>query len=61
MQGRIVVYLELPKFTKTMEELVTEFDKWCFLLRHLPELTDRPARLQEKVFLKVFNGGGSGL
>ena len=55
------IYLELPKFTKTMEELVTEFDKWCFLLRHLPELTDRPARLQEKVFLKVFNGGGSGL
>jgi len=48
------IYLELPKFTKTIEELATEFDKWCFLLRHLPELTDRPARLQEKVFLKVF-------
>ena len=45
---------EPPKFTKTIEELATEFDKWCFLLRHLPELTDRPARLQEKVFLKVF-------
>jgi len=48
------IYLELPKFTKTIEELATDFDKWCFLLRHLPELTDRPARLQEKVFLKVF-------
>ena len=48
------IYLELPKFTKTIDELVTDFDKWCFLLRHLPELTDRPARLQEKVFLKVF-------
>ena len=48
------IYIELPKFTKTIEELVTDFDKWCFLLRHLPELTDRPARLQEKVFLKVF-------
>ncbi|MEI7695101.1 MAG: PD-(D/E)XK nuclease family transposase [Chlorobium sp.] len=29
-------------------------DKWCYLLRHLPELTDRPQRLQEKVFSKVF-------
>ncbi|ACF42905.1 Rpn family recombination-promoting nuclease/putative transposase [Pelodictyon phaeoclathratiforme] len=48
------IYLELPKFLKTIDELVTDFDKWCFLLRHLPELTDRPARLQEKVFLKVF-------
>lgn len=48
------IYLELPKFTKTLDELVTEFDKWCFLLRHLPELTDRPVRLQERVFRKVF-------
>ena len=48
------IYLELPKFTKTIDELVTDFDKWCFLLRHLPELTDRPASLQERVFLKVF-------
>ncbi len=48
------IYLELPKFMKTIEELVSDFDKWCFLLRHLPELTDRPARLQEKVFSKVF-------
>ena len=48
------IYLELPKFTKTMDELETDFDKWCFLLKYLPELTDRPARLQEKVFRKVF-------
>ena len=48
------IYLELPKFTKTIDELDTDFDKWCFLLKHLPELTDRPVRLQEKVFRKVF-------
>ena len=36
------------------KEAVTDFDKWCFLLRHLSELTDRPAHLQEKVFRKVF-------
>ncbi len=48
------IYLELPKFRKNVDELVTDFDKWCYLLRHLPELTDRPQRLQEKVFSKVF-------
>ena len=48
------IYLELPKFHKSVDELVTDFDKWCYLLRHLPELTDRPQRLQEKVFSKVF-------
>ncbi len=48
------IYLELPKFRKSVDELVTDFDKWCYLLRHLPELTDRPQRLQEKIFSKVF-------
>jgi len=48
------IYLELPKFTKTIDELEGDFDKWCFLLKHLPELTDRPERLQEKVFRKAF-------
>jgi len=48
------IYLELPKFRKSVDELVTDFDKWCYLLRNLPELTDRPQRLQEKVFSKVF-------
>lgn len=48
------IYLELPKFRKRVDELVIDFDKWCYLLRNLPELTDRPKRLQEKVFSKVF-------
>ncbi|MFZ4526510.1 MAG: Rpn family recombination-promoting nuclease/putative transposase [Chlorobium sp.] len=48
------IYLELPKFTKTIDELESNFDKWCYLLSHLPDLTDRPAKLHEKVFLKVF-------
>ena len=48
------IYLELPKFRKSVDELITDFDKWCYLLRNLPELTDRPQRLQEKVFSKIF-------
>lgn len=48
------VYIELPKFTKTEAELETHFDKWLYVLRHLPELEDRPEKLQEKVFIQLF-------
>ena len=48
------IYLEMPKFTKTLEELETNFDKWLYVLKHLPQLQERPAKLQERVFSKLF-------
>ncbi len=48
------IYLEMPKFTKTLEELETSFDKWLYVLKHLPRLQERPAKLQERVFSKLF-------
>ncbi len=48
------IYIELPKFTKSLEELETHFDKWLYLLKHLPDLTDRPIVLQEDVFNELF-------
>jgi predicted transposase/invertase (TIGR01784 family) len=48
------IYLEMPKFTKTLDELKTSFDKWLYILKHLPRLQERPAKLQEKVFNKLF-------
>jgi predicted transposase/invertase (TIGR01784 family) len=51
----MLIYLEMPKFNKTEAELVTLFDKWLYVLKHLPELTDRPARLQERVFTRLFD------
>lgn len=48
------IYLEMPKFTKTENELKTSFDKWLFVLRHLPDLQDRPKALQERIFEKLF-------
>ncbi|HMX27959.1 MAG TPA: Rpn family recombination-promoting nuclease/putative transposase [Blastocatellia bacterium] len=48
------IYLEMPKFKKTEAELETPFDKWLYVLRHLPKLTERPARLQERVFAHLF-------
>lgn len=48
------IYLEMPKFNKTENELVTMFDKWMFVLRNLSRLMERPAALQERVFERLF-------
>ena len=48
------VYLEMPKFNKQENELVTMFDKWLFVLRNLATLLERPAALQERVFTRLF-------
>jgi predicted transposase/invertase (TIGR01784 family) len=48
------VYLELPKFTKPLEECDTHFEKWLYVLRNLEDLTKRPAKLKEKIFKKLF-------
>jgi predicted transposase/invertase (TIGR01784 family) len=48
------IYLELPKFKKTIDQLNDHFDKWLFLLKHLPDLEDPPLPLQENVFMQLF-------
>ncbi len=49
------IYIELPKFTKSVNELETRRDKWLFLLRHLAELNDRPDLLQDSIFSHLFD------
>jgi predicted transposase/invertase (TIGR01784 family) len=49
------LYLEMPKFRKTEDELVSQFDKWMYVLKNLHRLQDRPVKLQEKVFEKLFS------
>ncbi|MBQ7513755.1 MAG: Rpn family recombination-promoting nuclease/putative transposase [Prevotella sp.] len=49
-----LIYLEMPKFHKTEDELVTMFDKWMFVLCNLSRLLDRPKALQDRVFKKLF-------
>jgi predicted transposase/invertase (TIGR01784 family) len=49
------IYIELPKFTKSVNELETRRDKWLFLLKHLAELTDRPDLLQDSIFSHLFD------
>ncbi|MBR4678467.1 MAG: PD-(D/E)XK nuclease family transposase, partial [Bacteroidales bacterium] len=50
----VYFYLEMPKFKKTREELVTMYDKWLFVLKNLSKLMERPKELQEAVFRRVF-------
>ena len=49
------VYLEMPKFNKTEDELVTMFDKWMFVLRNLSRLLERPKALQDRIFQRLFD------
>ena len=44
------VYLEMPKFNKSEDELETMFDKWLFVLRNLSSLLERLGVLQNRVF-----------
>lgn len=48
------VYLEMPKFNKTEDELETMFDKWMFALSNLARLLERPKALQERIFSHLF-------
>ena len=48
------VYLEMPEFNKTEDELDSMFDKWLFLLRNLASLLERPRALQNRVFDRLF-------
>ncbi len=56
----MLIYLEMPKFQKTEDELETTFDKWLYVLKHLPHLTGRPAKLQERVFSKLLEAAEIG-
>lgn len=48
------IYLEMPKFNKTDDELTSMFEKWLFVLRNLSRLMERPKALQERIFTKLF-------
>ena len=48
------IYVEVTKFNKTEDELVTLYDKWIYALKNLAKLTDRPAALRDKIFDRLF-------
>ncbi len=48
------IYLEMPKFNKTVDELETRFDKWLYVIRNLNKLERVPDKLREQIFDKLF-------
>ena len=47
-------YVEIAKFDKSEDELVSLYDKWLYVLKNLSRLDKRPATLKEKIFSKLF-------
>jgi len=48
------IYLEMPKFNKSVDELVTRFDKWLYVIRNLNKLERVPDKLREQIFDRLF-------
>jgi predicted transposase/invertase (TIGR01784 family) len=49
------IYLEMPKFSKNLDELKTRFDKWLYVIRNLNRLERIPDMLREQVFDQLFD------
>lgn len=48
------IYVEVTKFSKNEDELVSLYDKWLYALKNLATLTARPAALRDKIFDRLF-------
>jgi predicted transposase/invertase (TIGR01784 family) len=49
-----LVYIELPKFRRSLDEHLSPGDEWIYLLRNLPELESIPAALDKEPFTRAF-------
>ncbi len=48
------IYLEMPKFKKSIDELNTRFEKWLYVIKNIKDLDEIPEPLREKTFLQFF-------
>lgn len=48
------IYLEMPKFNKSVDELTTRFEKWLYVIRNLNRLDRVPDKLRERIFEQLF-------
>ncbi len=47
-------YVEVAKFDKPLAKLRTPYDKWLYALKNLPVLENRPQKLRDKIFDRLF-------
>ena len=48
------IYLEMPNFKKTENELETRLDKWLYFIRHLEDFQTIPSIFSDEVFNQAF-------
>ena len=50
-----IIFVELNRFDKRLEDCATLLDKWCFALKHISSLGKLPDGLKTEVFERLFN------
>ena len=48
------IYLEMPNFNKTEDELTTRLDKWLFFIQHLEDFQIIPQIFKDEIFTQAF-------
>jgi predicted transposase/invertase (TIGR01784 family) len=48
------IYLQMPKFDKTIDELKDRFEKWLYVLKNLERLHNIPDKFKDRIFKKLF-------
>lgn len=51
----VFIYIELVNFTKGVDALDNDLERWMYILKSLPYLSDQPASIQGPVFEQLFN------
>ena len=48
------IYLEMPNFNQTENELTTRLDKWLYFIKHLEDFQNIPAIFKDEIFTQAF-------
>jgi len=48
------IYLEVPKFEKSLSELQNDYERWLYAFKNLHRLREKPHELEEGIFHKLF-------
>ena len=48
------IYLEMPNFKQSEDQLVTRLDKWLYFIRHLEDIQTIPQMIADEVFAQAF-------
>ena len=50
-----LIFLQMPLFTKSLDQIETRFDKWLYVLKNLNRLDPIPETFRERIFEKFFS------